>query len=311
MDYLFILIGMVLLYFGGEFLVKNAVTLARSWGVSTMVVGLTVVAFGTSSPELAASLAAALQGSPEIAVGNVIGSNIFNILGILGLTSVIAVIKVQSQFIVREVPVLLAVTVLSILLLLDGSLGRLEGLIFVLLLGAYIWFLYFASQKDRVLEAEMKEAYTDGKATWRTYLGVVLGLVLLGVGARVLVLGAVGVARGFGVSELVIGLTVVALGTSLPEVAASVIAALKKEPDIALGNVIGSNIFNILCIMGITALVSPIGVSWGAIARDVWVMLGVSVLLVPFLLTGRRLSRLEGVIFLAIYMGYVAVLLTT
>lgn len=310
MDYLFILIGMVLLYFGGAFLVKNAVTLARSWGVSTMVVGLTVVAFGTSSPELAASLAAALQGSPEIAVGNVIGSNIFNILGILGLTSLIAVIKVQSQFITRELPILLAVTLLSILLLLDGSLGRIEGLVFVVLLGAYIWFLYFASQKDGVLEAQSDEAYAGGKATWRTYLGAVIGLLLLGVGARVLVLGAVGIARGFGVSELVIGLTVVALGTSLPEVAASVIAALKKEPDIALGNVIGSNIFNILCILGITALVSPIGVSWGEIARDVWVMLGVSILLVPFLLTGRRLSRLEGAIFLAIYIGYVAVLLT-
>jgi cation:H+ antiporter len=310
MDYLFILVGMVLLYFGGEFLVKNSVALARSWGVSTMVVGLTVVAFGTSSPELAASLVAALQGSPEIAVGNVIGSNIFNILGILGLTSVIAMIKVQSQFIVREVPILLGVTLFCIVLLFDGSLGRLEGLIFFLLLCAYIWFLYSASKKDSVLEAEMTEAYTSEKATWRTYLGVVVGLVFLGVGARVLVLGAVGVARGFGVSELVIGLTVVALGTSLPEVAASVIAALKKEPDIALGNVIGSNVFNILCILGITALVSPIGVSWGEIQRDVWVMLGVTVLLVPFLLTGRRLSRLEGTIFLAIYIGYVAILLT-
>jgi cation:H+ antiporter len=311
MDYLFILIGVVLLYFGGELLVKNAVTLARSWGVSTMVVGLTVVAFGTSSPELAASLTAALQGSPEIAVGNVIGSNIFNILGILGLTSVIAAIKVQSQFIVREVPILLAVTVLCVVLLLDGSLGRLEGLLFVVLLGAYIGFLYTASRRDDALEAQSEEAYSDGKATWRTYLGAVVGLVLLGVGARVLVLGAVGVARGFGVSELVIGLTVVAFGTSLPEVAASVIAALKKEPDIALGNVIGSNVFNMLCILGITALVSPIGVSWAEIQRDVWVMLGVTVLLLPFLLTGRRLSRLEGGIFLALYVGYVAILLTT
>ena len=310
MDYLFILLGMVLLYFGGEFLVKNAVTLARGWGVSTMVVGLTVVAFGTSSPELAASLAAALQGSPELAVGNVIGSNIFNVLGILGLTAIIAVIKVQSQFIVREVPILLGVTLLGIFLLRDGYLGRLEGLFFVVLLGAYIWFLYFASKKDTVLESEMTEAYEDGKTTWRTYLGLVLGLVFLGVGARILVLGAVGIARGFGVSELVIGLTVVALGTSLPEIAASVIAALKKEPDIALGNVIGSNVFNILCILGITAAVSPISVSWESVQRDVWVMLGVTVLLVPFLLTGRRLSRLEGTVFVALYVAYVALVLT-
>jgi cation:H+ antiporter len=309
MDYLFILLGMALLYYGGEFLVNNAVTLARSWGVSTMVVGLTVVAFGTSSPELAASLAAALQGSPEIAVGNVIGSNIFNILGILGLTSIIAVIKVRSKFIVREVPLLLAVTVLGLWLLSDGTLGRLEGLLFVVLLIAYIGFLFFASQKDTVLEAEMTEAYTSGQTTWRTYLGLVVGLVFLGIGARVLVIGAVGIARGFGVSELVIGLTVVALGTSLPEIAASVIAALKKEPDIALGNVIGSNIFNILCILGITALVSPISVVWQEVQRDAWVMLGVTVLFVPFLMTGRRLSRLEGIVLVTLYVAYVVYIL--
>jgi cation:H+ antiporter len=311
MDYLFILLGMVLLYYGGEFLVNNAVTLARNWGVSTMVVGLTVVAFGTSSPELAASLAAALQGSPEIAVGNVIGSNIFNILGILGLTSIIAMIKVQSTFIAREVPILLGVTVLGLWLLSDGRLGRLEGLLFVVLLAAYIVFLYVASQKDTVLEAEMTEAYPSGQTTWRTYLGLFLGLVFLGVGARVLVMGAVGIARGFGVSELIIGLTVVALGTSLPEIAASVIAALKKEPDIALGNVIGSNIFNILCILGITALVSPIEVIWQEVQRDAWVMLGVTVLFVPFLMTGRRLTRLEGSVLVTLYIAYVVYVLVS
>jgi cation:H+ antiporter len=311
MDYLFILLGMVLLYYGGEFLVNNAVTLARNWGVSTMVVGLTVVAFGTSSPELAASLAAALQGSPEIAVGNVIGSNIFNILGILGLTSIIAMIKVQSTFIAREVPILLGVTVLGLWLLSDGTLGRLEGLLFVILLAAYIVFLYVASQKDTVLEAEMTEAYPSGQTTWRTYLGFFVGLVFLGVGARVLVMGAVGIARGFGVSELVIGLTVVALGTSLPEIAASVIAALKKEPDIALGNVIGSNIFNILCILGITALVSPIGVAWQEVQRDAWIMLGVTVLFVPFLITGRRLSRLEGSVLVTLYVAYIVYILVS
>jgi cation:H+ antiporter len=311
MDYLFILLGMVLLYYGGEFLVNNAVTLARNWGVSTMVVGLTVVAFGTSSPELAASLAAALQGSPEIAVGNVIGSNIFNILGILGLTSIIAMIKVQSTFIAREVPILLGVTVLGLWLLSDGRLGRLEGLLFVVLLAAYIVFLYVASQKDTVLEAEMTEAYPSGQTTWRTYLGLFLGLVFLGVGARVLVMGAVGIARGFGVSELIIGLTVVALGTSLPEIAASVIAALKKEPDIALGNVIGSNIFNILCILGITALVSPIEVIWQEVQRDAWVMLGVTVLFVPFLMTGQRLTRLEGSVLVTLYVAYIVYILVS
>jgi cation:H+ antiporter len=201
--------------------------------------------------------------------------------------------------------------VLGLWLLSDGRLGRLEGLLFVVLLAAYIVFLYVASQKDTVLEAEMTEAYPSGQTTWRTYLGLFLGLVFLGVGARVLVMGAVGIARGFGVSELIIGLTVVALGTSLPEIAASVIAALKKEPDIALGNVIGSNIFNILCILGITALVSPIEVIWQEVQRDAWVMLGVTVLFVPFLMTGRRLTRLEGSVLVTLYIAYVVYVLVS
>lgn len=309
LNYVYVLAGMALLYFGGEALVNNSVILARSWGVSTVVVGLTVVAFGTSSPELATSLIAALQGSPEIAIGNVVGSNILNILGILGITAVVAAIRVESQFIRREVPFMIGVTLLLFPLLWNGYLVRWEGLFLVMLLIAYIVYIYRASSGDKVLLEETKRAYPEHKASWKTYGLVIMGLVLLGVGARVLVLGATGIARGFGVPELIIGLTVVAFGTSMPEVAASVIAALKKEPDIALGNIIGSNIFNILCILGITVTVTPMSIAWVTIQRDMWVMLAVSLLLWPFLFTGRKLSRLEGALFLLAYGIYVVVLI--
>jgi cation:H+ antiporter len=307
-------IGIVLLYFGGEWLVRNSVILARSWGVSAMVVGLTVVAFGTSSPELAASLSAALMGSPAIAIGNVVGSNIFNILVILGLTAVIAPIAVQSGFIKREVPFMIGVALLLFPILYFGNdVNRLEGLLLFSLLIGYVVFLFrFGQSESAAVEAEYDEEFGDGsrpKAGWRAYFGVVVGLVLLGVGARLLVMGAVDLARGFGVSELVIGLTIVAAGTSLPEVAASIVAAIRRHPDIALGNIVGSNIFNILSILGIVALVHPIGLPWESIQRDMLVMLAASLILWPFLTTGSRLGRSEGGFFLLAYIAYVAYLI--
>lgn len=308
--------GIVLLYFGGEWLVSNSVVLARSWGISAMVVGLTVVAFGTSSPELAASLAAALTGSPGIAIGNVIGSNIFNILVILGVTALLAPIAVQARFIKREVPIMIGVTLLLFPLLYFGhSLSRLEGLLLVALLGLYIWFLYRADRGEAAeVQSEFEQEYGDNrktKADWRTYVGLVVGLVLLVAGARLLVMGAVELARGIGVPELIIGLTIVAAGTSLPEVAASIVAALKREPDIALGNIVGSNIFNILSILGFTALVQPIGLPWETVQRDMWFMLGISLLLWPFLVTGSRLGRWEGGAFLVLYLAYLGFLIAT
>lgn len=306
--------GIVLLYFGGEALVKNAVVLARSWGISTMVVGLTVVAFGTSSPELAASLAAALSGSPAIAIGNVVGSNTLNILLILGVTALVAPIRAQAQFIKREVPIMIGAALLLFwFLYFDQQVSRLEGLLAVVLLSLYIWFLYQSSAGESAeVQGEFDQEYGQPvQASWQTYAGVVLGLVLLGVGARLLTIGAVELARAFGVPELIIGLTIVALGTSLPEVAASITAALRREPDIALGNIVGSNVFNILGILGITALVQPIGLPWESIQRDMWVMLGASVLLWPFLVTGFRLGRREGGVFLGLYVVYVTLLVRT
>lgn len=314
LNILLIACGIVLLYFGGEALVKNAVVLARSWGTSTLVVGLTVVAFGTSSPELAASLAAALTGSPDIAIGNVVGSNTLNILLILGVTALVAPIRAQAQFIKREVPIMIgAALILFWFLYFDQQVSRLEGLLSVVLLGLYTGFLYRSSAGESAeVQGEFDQEYgRPVQVSWQAYAGVGLGLGLLGVGARLLTIGAVELARTFGVPELIIGLTIVALGTSLPEVAASITAALRREPDIALGNIVGSNIFNILGILGITALVQPVGLPWESIQRDLWVMLGASMLLWPFLVTGFRLGRREGSVFVGLYVIYVALLIQT
>lgn len=310
MNVLLIVFGIVLLYFGGERLVASASTLARSWGISPMVIGLTIVAFGTSAPELAASLTAALQGSPEIALGNVVGSNIANIALILAITAVVHPLRTEARFLRREVPIMLGAAVLLLLALIGGVLGRIEGAGLLLLLGGYLWLLFRGGDAPDV-EATFERAYaTDAQRApvWRSVVGALVGLGLLVGGAQSLVAGATALARGFGVPELIIGLTLVAVGTSLPELATSVVAAVKREPDIALGNIVGSNVFNVLGILSVTALARPVEVPFATVAFDLWVMVGVSVLLVPFLVTGLRLGRREGVTLLVLYLGYLAYL---
>lgn len=311
MDLLFIAVGIALLYLGGEFLVRNSSHLAQAWGLSPMVVGLTVVAFGTSAPELAASLTAALQGSPEIALGNIVGSNIANIALILALTALIFPLRTQANFLKREMPFMMGAAALLMLMLMFGILGHVGGAVLVVLLGGYLWILLRAPEKPEV-QAEFSEEYAveEPRSPWIAILGALVGLGLLVGGAQLLVTGATSLARGFGVPELIIGLTLVAVGTSLPELATSIIAALKRESDIALGNIVGSNIFNILGILGITTLVEPIVVPYTAVALDLWVMLGLSVLLFPFLMTGLRLGRREGGVLLVLYLFYVAYLYT-
>ena len=311
MDLLFIAVGIALLYLGGEFLVRNSSHLAQAWGLSPMVVGLTVVAFGTSAPELAASLTAALQGSPEIALGNIVGSNIANIALILALTALIFPLRTQANFLKREMPFMMGAAALLMLMLMFGILGRVGGAVLMVLLGGYLWILLRAPEKPEV-QAEFSEEYAveEPRSPWIAILGALVGLGLLVGGAQLLVTGATSLARGFGVPELIIGLTLVAVGTSLPELATSIIAALKRESDIALGNIVGSNIFNILGILGITTLVEPIVVPYTAVALDLWVMLGLSVLLFPFLMTGLRLGRREGGVLLVLYLFYVAYLYT-
>ena len=310
MDVILIVLGIALLYFGGEFLVRNSSRLAQHWGISPLVIGLTIVAFGTSAPELAASLTAALRGSSELALGNVVGSNIANIALILALTTLVYPLRTDANFVRREMPFMIGSAALLLLFsLLNDTLGRFQGLLLLALLAVYLWVL-FSRQESAQTQQEFEKEYT-GKpllAPWRSVFGGLLGLGLLVGGAQLLVAGATSLARGFGVPELIIGLTLVAVGTSLPELSTSIVAATKREPDIALGNIVGSNIFNILFILGATATVQPLTVPYAAVAPDLWVMLALSLLLVPFLITGSRLGRREGGVLLALYGVYVAYL---
>jgi len=299
-----LLLGIALLYVGGELLVDNAIRLAKSFNVSNMVIGLTVVAFGTSCPELAASMTAALTGSPDIAVGNVFGSNVANIGLILGLSALILPFTVTVAFLRREVGFMLFATVLVYPMMIGGRLSRLEGLVLFLLLLGFVYVLLRdpEAQDEHMVPASDLEAKTP-RPIWLASLGVLVGVGLLVAGAKALVSGAVTIATDLGVSERVIGFTMVALGTSLPELAASVVAARKGEGDIVMGNLVGSNIFNLLCILGLTALVVPISVSPESMGMDFWMMLGTSVLLFIFLAWNLRLLRLEGATLLLVYLG--------
>lgn len=304
--FLFILAGVALLYFGGERLIDDASEIAGSLGMSPIVVGLTVVAFGTSSPELAASLAAALTGTPEVAFGNVVGSNIANLGLILGLTALVSPLLAAARFLVRELPFLLAASVGSVAVVLDGTVGRIDAVILLLGIGLYLWWLLHEGFPEaQTVMAEFEDEYGHpAKALWKSVLGVAVAVVLLVLGARLLVHGAVEIARDAGISERVIGLTVVALGTSLPELAGSLAATIKGKADIALGNLIGSNVFNLLFILGTTALVQPLAVERSAALVDLAVMLGFTIVVWPFLWSHLRIGRLEGATLLLGYVVY-------
>ena len=297
-----ILVGIGLLYLGGEVLIDNSIRLAKSFGVSSLVIGLTVVAFATSSPELAATVTAAFKGSPEMAIGNILGSNIANLGLILGVSALIFPLHTTARFIRREVAFMVFVTVLIYPLMeRDRNLGWLDGL---LLLGMLGLFLITQLREQRSETEEPSEGEPPGRPAWLSSLGIALGVGLLVGGANALVGGASDVARHLGISERVIGLTLLALGTSLPELSAAISAARRHEGDLVLGNVIGSNIFNLLCILGITSIVHPIRVPAAAIGLDFWVVLGVSVAVMFALATRNRLVRLEGAVLLAGYLGY-------
>ncbi len=301
-----VVIGAALLYVGGEVLVDNSIRLAKSFGVSSLVIGLTVVAFATSAPELAATITAALRGVPDIAIGNVFGSNIANLGLILGVSALIFPLHATVRFIRREVAFMVFVTILVYPLMARSNLlGWLEGLVLVGMLGIFLW-----TQLRETRQEDDDEDSDDGdqRPVWLCALGIALGVALLVGGAQALVQGASDIARGLGVSDRVIGLTLVAFGTSLPELAAAISAARRHEGDLVLGNVIGSNIFNLLCILGITSMVHPIRVAPQALGLDYWVVLVISVLVLVGLATQRRLVRFEGAVLLAFYLGYMAYL---
>jgi cation:H+ antiporter len=305
---LILVLGLVLLYFGAEGLVRGSSSLALRLGVGPLLVGLTVVAFGTSTPELVVSLKAAYLGQGDISVGNVVGSNICNIGLILGFCALIIPIKVASQIVRVDTPIMIGVTALAMALLYDGALTRFEGIILFILLLVYVLFRirWARKQVSDPLAGEFSEEIKISKwGTWEDIAFIVGGLVMLVFGARFLVEAAIDIAKAFGLSEAVIGLTIVAVGTSLPEFATSLVAALKKEADIAVGNIVGSNIFNILGILGISSAVTPLS-SAGITAIDLGVMMLFALVLWIFSRTGHLLTRFEGFLMLAGYAGYVA-----
>lgn len=306
----FLIAGLGLLYYGAEWLVRGGASLALRLGLSPLVVGLTVVAFGTSSPELIVSLRAALADQGAIALGNVVGSNICNVALILGMASLIRPMKVQSQLVRLDVPIAIACSFMLVALLANDAVSRLEGGLLTLAIVSYIAFSMWQARRERhkVRAAFAEEPPPLGGSVGRDVLFVGAGLALLVVGGNLFVQGAVDLARALGLSEAVIGLTIVAFGTSLPELATSVVAALRREGDIAIGNVVGSNIFNILGILGPVALIHPIFGS-GIRMADLGVMIAFIVLLLPLLRTGFLLNRWEGGLLLAGYAGYLVFLL--
>ncbi|MDD9207730.1 calcium/sodium antiporter [Georgenia sp. 10Sc9-8] len=312
MTVLLLLGGFVLLVLGGEVLVRGAGGLARSFGMSPLVVGLTVVSFATSAPELAVTVGASLSGSPGLAVGNVVGSNITNILLVLGVAGLILPLAVRLPVVRRDVPIMIALCVLLLVLSLGGSVSRLDGIVLLACLVAYVaWTIVRSRRKGDAPPVEIEEGATKVRSPWLDALLVAAGVAMLVVGAGWLVEGATAVASALGLSELVIGLTVVAIGTSLPELATSVIAAIRGDVEMAVGNAVGSNIFNIGAVMGITAAISPGGVPVepGALRFDLPVMIAVALALLPVAFTGFCVARWEAGLFVGYYGAYIAYLL--
>lgn len=311
---IYLLLGFFLLVVGAEFLVRGAARVALAVGISPLVVGLTVVAFGTSAPELAVSMVSSFTGEGDLALGNVIGSNIFNILVILGISALIIPLVVHQQLVRFDVPFMIVISVLLLLLGMDGLVGRWDGLLLSSLLISYTVFLIIKSRKEGkevVDEYENEFGSKKDQVWWKNLMWIVIGMAGLVLGSKWLVDSAVEIATAYGVSELVIGLTIVATGTSLPEVATSVVAAVKGERDIAVGNAVGSNIFNILSVIGISSLISPggIAVSKAALTFDLPVMIGVAVACLPIFFTKYCITRLNGAFFILYYGAYLAYLL--
>jgi cation:H+ antiporter len=330
-----ILLGLVLLVAGGELLVRGAAGLAARIGMSPLVVGLTVVAFATSAPELAVTLGAVLGGEPGLAVGNVVGSNIANVLMILGTAAVILPLLVKVQLVRVDIPFMATFSVLFLLLAGDGGLSRVDGLILFVLLALYISVAIILSRRDgqaddlhgpgasiatasagRVsrtvgdnadtMTEAAREVDAKGGSIGRDLLFLLIGVGLLIVGANILVRGATGIATAFGVSDLIVGLTVVAVGTSLPELATSIVAVRRGQRDLAVGNVVGSNIFNIGAVAGLAGIISPTGlpVPESALALDIPLMIAASVVLLPLAFTGSVIRRWEGALLLGLYIAY-------
>ncbi len=308
--------GLLLLVIGADLLVRGASSLATLVGLSPLVIGLTVVSYGTSAPELAVSLQSYAHGQVDIALGNVIGSNIFNVLMILGMSAVIVPLTVAQQLIRLDVPIMIGVSALMVAFAMDGRIDQWEGVLLLMGSVLYTVFLVYQGRKESKLIAQ-NALFPPGDALVKrtpaqilVSVGLVLfGLGLLVVGGQFLVYGAVAIAEAMGVSQLIIGLTIVAAGTSMPELATSVVASYRGEQDIAVGNVVGSNIFNILAVLGTTSMLGGIPVSTAALRLDLPVLLAVAIACFPIFYTGNRISRWEGMLFVGYYVAYSAYLI--
>jgi cation:H+ antiporter len=313
-----LIVGLVLLVWSADRFVEGSASTARYFGMPPLLIGMVIVGFGTSAPEMVVSALAALENSPGIALGNAYGSNICNIALILGVSALIKPIRVHSTVLRKELPILTLLTLLSVILIADLDLSRLDAAILLLVFGGLMtWTIYQGlKQKDDALALEMKmETSQKAMPLKRAVFWLVAGLLLLIASSRILVWGAVEIAHRFGVSDMIIGLTIIAVGTSLPELASSVIAARKGEHDIALGNVLGSNLFNTLAVVGIAGAIQPFAIAPETLSRDMPVMsaLTLSLFLIGYGFKGRqgRISRFEGTVLLAVYVGYTAWLIRT
>ena len=314
MDYVLAICGLVLLFLGGESLIRGAVGLARKLDVSPLFTGLVVVGFGTSAPEFVVCLEAALRGQYDITIGNIVGSNIANLMLILGVAALIQPILSRASILKRDGLAMLLASATLVGLAFFGEVSRLLGLGLLAMLVGFIAICWLSERAhsngdSNDIEEEIEEIGQLPARTWVAVLAVLAGIIALVFGSNMLIEGATGIAVAFGISEAVIGVTLVAIGTSLPELAAVIVAAIRNHADVALGNVLGSNVFNVFGMLGLTAVIEPLAINRAFLDLDMWVMLGVSALLLVFLTTGNRLNRGESLLLLAGYAAYVVFLL--
>ncbi|NJA04284.1 calcium/sodium antiporter [Methylococcaceae bacterium WWC4] len=318
---LMIVIGLIVLVWSADLFVEGAAALARFWGMSPLLIGMVVIGFGTSAPELSVSALSALQGNPGIALGNAYGSNITNIALILGVTALISPIVVQSQIIKKELPILFGVTLFAFGQLYDGDMSRSDAFLELAVFAAVMGWMVWQSAKDPsrqadVLESEIEDELDEHRMSFaQAMIWLVSGLILLVISSRLLVWGAVSIAHDLGVSDLIIGLTIVAVGTSLPELASSIVAARKGEHDLAVGNIIGSNLFNTLAVVGLAGAIHPMAIPVEIVNRDWPVMALLTLSLFALGYAGKRgsgrINRVEGGLLLAVYVGYTLYLIET
>ncbi|MDT8409468.1 MAG: calcium/sodium antiporter [Wenzhouxiangellaceae bacterium] len=304
---IYLLVGFVLLVWSADRLVAGASALARNLGISPLVVGVTIVGFGTSAPEMVVSALASLEGNPSLAVGNALGSNIANIGLILGLTGLVYPMHIERSTFSRELPLLAAVTALTAILMVDGTLSRIDGIVLAGGLGVFLAAMILRGKRAETIDPSTEALISEishGMSRHRAIIWTVVGLIVLPASAQILVEGAIGMAATLGVSEAVIGLTIVALGTSLPELAAAIASAIRKEDDLCIGNILGSNLFNLLGVLGLAALIHPMTIESILIVRDLPVMVGTFVMLAMMALFAGRIGRASAALLLTTYIVY-------